>query len=110
MNYTKMKNGNYETNIKLNAVKNSDAKVNFDFLKNWIQRLSFPLGIKLMMMRHKLESERGEFGISSVIGIAIGLIVAAFILIPGIQTFASKIISDMQLWWTNSISTQIFPN
>lgn len=57
-----------------------------------------------------LKSEKGEFGISSVIGIAIGLIVAAFILIPGIQTFASKIISDMQLWWTNSISTQIFPN
>ncbi len=57
-----------------------------------------------------LKSEAGEFGISSVIGIAIGLIVAAFILIPGIQTFASKIISDMQLWWTNSISTQIFPN
>ena len=57
-----------------------------------------------------LRSERGEFGMSSIIGIAIGLIIAAFILIPGIQTFATKIMSDMQLWWTNSISSQIFPN
>lgn len=57
-----------------------------------------------------LKSESGEFGMSSIIGIAIGLIIAAFILIPGIQTFATKIMSDMQLWWTNSISSQIFPN
>ena len=110
MNYTKWKKGNYETNINHNAMMNSDVKANFDFLKNWIQKLSITLDFKLLMMKHKLKSEKGEFGISSVIGIAIGLIVAAFILIPGIQTFASKIISDMQLWWTNSISTQIFPN
>lgn len=57
-----------------------------------------------------LAAEKGEFGISSVIGIAIGLIVAAFILIPGIETFATNIMTDMQLWWTNSIGSQIFPN
>ena len=56
-----------------------------------------------------LKSEKGEFGMSSVIGIAIGLIVAAFILIPGIQTFATKIMSDMQVWWTGTIGSQIFP-
>lgn len=75
-----------------------------------IQRDLSTMILNLDVMKHRLKCERGEFGISSVIGIAIGLIVAAFILIPGIQTFASKIISDMQLWWTNSISTQIFPN
>ena len=56
-----------------------------------------------------LKSEKGEFGMSSIIGIAIGLIVAAFILIPGIQTFATKIMSDMQVWWTGTIGSQIFP-
>lgn len=56
------------------------------------------------------QCERGEFGMSSIIGIAIGLIIAAFILIPGLQTFANTIISDMELWWTNSVSSQIFPN
>jgi len=66
----------------------------------------------LKLKKHYIKvlfSERGEFGMSSIIGIAIGLIIAAFILIPGIQSFANKIMSDMQLWWTNSISTQIFP-
>jgi len=71
---------------------------------------AYMMKLRAKEMKPKIISEKGEFGISSVIGIAIGLIVAAFILIPGIQTFASKIISDMQLWWTNSISTQIFPN
>lgn len=110
MDLKKMKKDNYEENFKLYAVMNNNTKVNFNFLAIWIQKLSIALDFKLMETRYKLKSERGEFGISSVIGIAIGLIVAAFILIPGIQTFASKIISDMQLWWTNSISTQIFPN
>mgnify|MGYP004703888157 CR=1 FL=1 len=56
-----------------------------------------------------IKNEKGEFGMSSIIGVAIGLIVAAFILIPGIQTFASKIMSDMQVWWTGTIGSQIFP-
>lgn len=54
--------------------------------------------------------EKGEFGMSAIIGIAIGLIIAAFVLIPGIQTFAQSIMTQMQSWWTNTISSQIFPN
>lgn len=74
----------------------------------WLQRYERSK-LKSFYLRCQ-NSERGEFGMSSIIGIAIGLIIAAFILIPGIQTFATKIMSDMQLWWTNSISSQIFPN
>ncbi|HAS72957.1 MAG TPA: hypothetical protein DCS67_02300 [Clostridiales bacterium UBA8960] len=66
--------------------------------------------VKKRLIKHVVESEKGEFGISSIIGIAIGLIVAAFILIPGIETFATNIMTDMQSWWTNSIGSQIFPN
>jgi len=57
-----------------------------------------------------LTCEKGEFGMSAIIGIAIGLIIAAFVLIPGIQTFAQSIMTQMQSWWTNTISSQIFPN
>lgn len=53
---------------------------------------------------------RGEFGMSSIIGLAIGLIVAAFILIPGVRTFATSVITDMQSWWTTTISSTLFPN
>lgn len=65
---------------------------------------------KAKSIRKIFMSERGEFGMSAIIGIAIGLIIAAFILIPGLQTFANTIMTDMDLWWANSISSQIFPN
>lgn len=54
--------------------------------------------------------DKGEFGMSSIIGIAIGLIIAAFVLLPGIQSFAESIMSDMESWWTNTIGAKIFPN
>lgn len=63
-----------------------------------------------LTIKEFLESERGDFGMSAIIGVAIGLIVAAFILIPGIQTFATQIMTDMHNWWANAISSQLFPN
>jgi hypothetical protein len=65
---------------------------------------------KRFKIKEWLKSERGEFGMSAIIGVAIGLIVAAFILIPGIQAFATQIMTDMQNWWANAISSQLFPN
>lgn len=58
----------------------------------------------------KLRSERGEFGISSLIGVAIGLIVAGFVLIPGIRSFAESIIASMNAWWSNVVGNYVFPN
>lgn len=58
----------------------------------------------------KMRSERGEFGISNLIGVAIGLIVAGFVLIPGIRDFASVIMKDMNTWWSNVVSKNVFPN
>ncbi len=72
--------------------------------------LSEKTGNKMNAIRRFMLNERGEFGMSAIIGIAIGLIIAAFVLIPGLQAFANTIMSDMGLWWTNSISSQIFPN
>lgn len=84
-------------------------KWNMDYIVSGYQ-------VKLRKRRHSLifskfiNCEKGEFGMSAIIGIAIGLIIAAFVLIPGIQTFAQSIMSQMQSWWTNTISSQIFPN
>lgn len=64
--------------------------------------------IQVLMTR--IFEERGDFGMNAVIGIAIGLIVAAFILIPGIENFADTIISDMQNWWSNGITSTLFPS
>lgn len=61
-------------------------------------------------IRVKAHSEKGEFGIGSLIGVAIGLIVAGFVLIPGIRDFASAIMADMNTWWNNVVSKNVFPN
>lgn len=72
--------------------------MNFFVVKKYLQ-------LKMAIL---FEDEHGELGLNAIIGIAIGLIVTAFILIPGIQAFASKIMTDMQTWWDGSISTKVF--
>ena len=54
----------------------------------------------------QLAGRRG-FGLNEVIGIAAGIIIAAVIVIPGLQTFASSLIANLQTWWT-SMSSSIF--
>ena len=56
-----------------------------------------------------IKNEKGEFGISAILSIAVGLILTAFVLIPGIRSFANMILTDMQMWWQSGISSQVFP-
>lgn len=56
-----------------------------------------------------LHSEKGEFGVGSVLSIAVALIVSAFVLVPGMRDFAQAIIDGMTAWWTDSIHNNIFP-
>ena len=49
------------------------------------------------------------FGMYEVIGIAAVLLVAAFVVIPGFRNFSESIMNDMKSWFTNTISTSIFP-
>ncbi|GAU77864.1 hypothetical protein [Fusibacter sp. 3D3] len=52
---------------------------------------------------------RGEFGMNSIIGVAIGLIIAAFVLIPSLKTFATTVMTSMTTWWTGTINGTLFP-
>lgn len=49
------------------------------------------------------------FGLYEVIGIVAVLLVAAFVVIPGFRNFSEGIMADMKLWFTNTVSTSIFP-
>jgi len=75
------------------------------------------LSIKMKMVAsdlkratEKFSDEKGEFALSSVIGIAVVLIIAAFILIPGLRAFATGIINALNTWWTGTVQPTIFPN
>jgi len=49
------------------------------------------------------------FGMYEIIGIAAVLLVAAFVIIPGFRSFSEGMMSDMKTWFSNTISTSIFP-
>lgn len=58
---------------------------------------------------NKLKSIKGEFGVGSILSIAIALIVSAFILVPQMRSLATTIMTDMTDWWNNTMEGKLFP-
>lgn len=52
---------------------------------------------------------KGGFGMNELLGIAAALIIAAFIIIPGLRSFTGNIMSKLNDWWNNTIVSSIFP-
>jgi hypothetical protein len=64
----------------------------------------------LFQLIRYFKSERGEFGISAILGIAIALTVAAFVVLPGVKSFAGTVVSGLDSWWTGTVSGALFDN
>ena len=61
-------------------------------------------------MKKKLKkalSRNDGFGLNEVLGIAAAIIIAALIIIPGLNTFANSVMDKLQSWWT-TIGDKIF--
>ena len=58
---------------------------------------------------YKFLSGNGGFGMNELLGIAIALIIAAFIIIPGLKIFAGNVMSGLNDWWNHTIVTKLFP-
>jgi hypothetical protein len=56
----------------------------------------------------RLKTRKG-FGINEVIGIAAGVIIAAMVVIPGLQTFAGDVIDRLGIWWGDMADTMFLP-
>lgn len=54
-------------------------------------------------------SGNGGFGMNELLGIAAALILAAFVIIPGLRLFAGSVMTGLNGWWGNTISTELFP-
>lgn len=50
----------------------------------------------------------GGFGMNELLGIAAALILAAFIIIPGLKTFANSVMSKLTSWWTIDVIDRVF--
>jgi len=51
---------------------------------------------------------KGGFGMNELLGIAAALIIAAFVIIPGLREFADSVMDRLQNWWSTTIVSKIF--
>ncbi|HEX2945146.1 MAG TPA: hypothetical protein VHT96_04250 [Clostridia bacterium] len=74
------------------------------------------VGIKLILMvlekrlhLNRIKNDNRGFGMGELLGIAAALIIAAFVIIPGLRTFAKSVMDGLSDWWTDTISEKMFP-
>ncbi len=76
----------------------------------WERIMSIRINRISMRLRNRLPGlllARSGFGINEVIGIAAGIIIAAVVVIPGLQVFARDVLKNLTSWW-NDMATQVF--
>ena len=59
---------------------------------------------RLSASTRRMKTRKG-FGINEVIGIAAGVIIAALVVIPGLQTFAGDVLDRLGIWWGDMADT-----
>jgi hypothetical protein len=70
----------------------------------------FSIYVLLSKVKVALGNKRGELGLGTLISIAVAIIVAAFVMIPGLRSFGASVLSSMTDWWTNTVQNDIFPS
>lgn len=62
----------------------------------------------MLTIIRKLQGKKGQFALDIALGMAIVLVISAFVIMPGLKGFSNTFISSMNSWWTNTISTRVF--
>lgn len=73
-------------------------------------RLAGPAGKFCRWITNRFFTRSGGFGMNELLGIAAALIIAAFVVIPGLRKLAESLIEKLVGWWDSTISGQIFPS
>ena len=55
----------------------------------------------------RLKKSNGGFGLNEFLGIASAIILAGFVIIPGLREFGDLLLEGLTTWWT-TISANIF--
>jgi len=61
------------------------------------------------LAKKRLVTDERGFGMNELLGIAAALIIAGFVIIPSLRTFATSIMTGLTNWWNNTIASKIFP-
>ncbi|HOQ06361.1 MAG TPA: hypothetical protein PK127_02770 [Clostridiales bacterium] len=64
----------------------------------------------IRFVNEKFISKQEGFGLNELLGIAAALIIAGFIVIPQMQSFAKNLMEGLAKWWNDIIYSRIFPS
>jgi hypothetical protein len=73
----------------------NDSKGEVVFMK----KAKYYMNSLMLKMRMRLKKNEG-FGMNELLGIAAALILAAFVIIPGLNELAKSVIDGLKGWWT----------
>ncbi len=63
---------------------------------------------RMQIFRNRFLLSTGGFGMNELLGIAAALIIAGFIVIPGIRGLARDMMEELSEWWDDKIKSEIF--
>lgn len=72
-----------------------------------VEKINF-LIIRSQLFFYGLRNEKKGFGMNELLGIAAGIIIAAFIIVPGLKEIAREMMDRLKSWWAN-IQNEFFP-
>lgn len=55
-----------------------------------------------------IANEKGQFALDIALGMAVVLVISAFIIMPGLKGVSTDFMTAMSNWWKNTMSSQIF--
>ncbi|MEN6317004.1 MAG: hypothetical protein ABFD25_22450 [Clostridiaceae bacterium] len=60
------------------------------------------------LLKNRLTYDERGFGMNELLGIAAALIIAGFVVVPGLRALADSIMTELKNWWDNTIKASIF--
>lgn len=94
--------------IKSFEFKNEKVYWRTILMKDLVKNINLSL-IKAITSAKCLLKKNDGFGMNEILGIAVGLIIAAFVVIPQLKIVSLEIMSGLAAWWKDTISKVLFP-
>lgn len=60
------------------------------------------------LLKSRIWADTRGFGMNELLGIAAALIIAGFVIIPGLKGFAEEMLDELTDWWEKTIAGRIF--
>lgn len=76
--------------------------------KQQIQKTRATLSKARSQARRAIWNRRAGFGLNEIIGASVAVMIAAMVVVPGLQNFSENVVDKMSLWW-EGIAVKIFP-